>query len=155
MLALVVSVHQVRAEPKFALASWSFPDEYTQGIERFLIYENHTGSWVQVSSGFYYYYDSCVLNWTVGWGIKLLCWTYLNATLTGASTVAQAKLVQRHNVTVTNTMGDTVFSKQNFTYFDYSPLYNGMWKFQYYVVLNFLPVYGEYYTATVTYQISW
>ena len=149
-------IHTVsHTQPKFSLASWTYPDAHGQGIDRFLIYTNHTGSWVEVGSGYYYHYDTCVLNWTVGWCIKLLCYTYMNGTLTGTSTVAQAKLVQRHSVVVTDGMGQTVFSKQNFTYDDYSPLWEGMWGFTYYVVLNFLPTYGQIYTATVSYEVFW
>jgi hypothetical protein len=145
----------MQTQPRFVIASWSYPDAYGQGINRFLLYENHTGSWVQVGTGYYYYFNSTIFNWTVGYCIKLLVYTYLNATLTGASTVAAAKLVQRHNATVTGMAGNVVFSKQNFTYFDYTPLYTGMWGFQYYVILNFLPAWGEYYTATITYDVFW
>jgi hypothetical protein len=155
VLALVVSVHQVRAEPKFAIASWSFPDPYGQGIEGFFIYENSTGSWLIVD-GYSTHDDPNVFNWTVGVAIKLFCYTWFNSTLTGATSGANGKNFQRHSVIVTDLADNTVFSKQNFTYDSVDTgIEPFMWLYGYYVILNFLPAYAEYYTVTVTYEIYW
>lgn len=153
VVALVISVHQVRAEPKFALASWTFPaDAYGQGIYSFYAYSNETGSWVQQYHR--YYYDSSVMNWTAGWFIKLRVFTALNYTLVGISDTDAGKNLQRHNVTVTNSMSEIVFSKQNFTYQGvWTGILSGRYVYSYEVILNFLPVYGEYYTVTIHYDV--
>lgn len=150
---LVVSIPPARA--RFVLASWTFPDQYGQGINDFDVYENSTGSWVNVG-GPTEYDESGIFEW-YGWygSIKLKCWTYFNSTLTEAGSTNEGKLYQRHNVTVTDLNDTIVFSQQNFTYSNVYTEEAPMWIYVYEVVLNFLPETGEYYTVTVVYEIFW
>ena len=155
-LLIVHSNSKVESIPKnktqFALASWTFPDNYGQGIEAFEIYENSTGSWV-LTSGAYGYEDNYNIDIYANGSIKLRCYTWFNSTLTGASDTNDGKNFQQHNVTVIN-MGTTIFSQQNFTWFyDDDSINPPMWYYGYEVVLNFLPLEGQVYTVTVTYEV--
>lgn len=158
-VALVVSVHQVRAEPRFAIASWDYPDEYGQGIYSYGVYENSTGSWIKVNytgSGWVYHdsFDSDVFQWNSTGSIKLRVYTVLNKTTVGVSTSAEGQNFQRHNLTVVD-VRTTVFSKQNFTYYSVMPEGSDRYLYAYDVVLNFLPLDGHYYTVTMTYEVFW
>ena len=148
---LVVSIQPAKAQ--FVIASWDFPDEYGQGIDTITIFGNSTGSWVSV--GNYEYDEVSELEWTASVGIKLDVWTWFNSTLTGAGTTNEGKLLQQHNVIVTQGNGTIVFSQQNFTYSNVYTDADPMWYYLYYVVLNFLPVTGEIYIVAVTYEIWW
>ena len=160
VLFLSITTNKDKAAPikqtaSFALAAWDFPDEYGQGIESFEVFENSSGSWEQVGGG-YGYDETTILEWNVGVAIKLRCYTYFNSTLTGADNIAEGKKYQRHNVSVINIDSTIVFSQQNFTYIDGdSGIDPPLWFYSYEVVLEFLPVEGEYYTVTVGYEIFW
>lgn len=144
-----MSIPPVKA--KFVIASWSYPDEYGQGISSIYVYENSTGAWLQASKEDYD--ESGVLEWDADIAIKLSVWAWFNSTLTGASDSDEGKLYQRHNVSVIS-MGSTVFSQQNFTYYDATTgLYPDLWWYIYEVVLDFLPEWGQTYVATITYEI--
>lgn len=148
---LVASVPPARAQ--FVLASWDYPDQYGQGVRAIAVYENSTGSWV-TAWAFVYYDTSTVIRWNASVGIKLRVWSYFNSTLTGAISGTDGKNYLQHAVTVTNNTGQTVFSQQNFTFYsvdDGAVLY----EYFYDVVLDFLPVNGQVYTATITYEIFW
>jgi hypothetical protein len=146
----------------FVLASWDYPDAYGQGVYGYKIYENSTGSWVQVDSELHTYEETTVWEWGVGVAVELKLYCWFNSTLTGASTFAEGKNLLRHNVTVT-TGSTTVFEQSNFTYAgaagggidgeDESS--DPMWLYYYTVVLNFLPEASTYYVATVTYEVFW
>lgn len=135
----------------FTLASWEYPDSNGQGIWGVYVYENSTGSWVYVAVTEYDDDESYI--WNASVGIKLRVWTMFNSTLTGAGSTAEGQLMQRHNVTVTNRQGDTIFSQANFTYFDVSLAADPIWAYAYDVVLNFLPAALQSYTATITYEV--
>jgi len=155
VLALAPNRQETKTESaKFVLASWSFPDEYGQGIYDFDVYENSTGSWVNVG-GPTEYDESGIFDWEIGVAIQLRTWSYFNSTLTGAADTNEGKLLQRHNVTVTKIGGATVFSQQNFTYSNVYTDEDPMWVYTYLVILDFLPVAGEIYTVTVIYEIWW
>lgn len=149
---------------KFVLSGWSHPDEYGQGIEGFLIYENSTGSWLgwdDPDSGDpeYYTYDDAeehYFEWNVSVFIKLRVVTWLSSTLLGL-TGEEAHHSDgipyfRHNVTVT-TLGQTVFARDNFTYVLGSSEFTPMWLYQYDVILDFVPLEGYTYTVTITYEV--
>lgn len=152
IVALLVTAREVRANPRFVIAGWGELDEYGQGIEAFDIEENSSGTWQSINGPFYND-DPCIFNWSAGVAIKLTCYTWFNSTLTGADSIDNGRLLQRHNVTVTNLADEIVFSKQNFTWYSQSGEFWPMWWYEYYVVLNFLPLYWEYYTVTVTYEV--
>ena len=155
-MMLVVSIPPAKAQ--FILASWDYPDEYGQGVEGFRVYENSTGDWVQV--GYIRYWNS-TLGFTYEWNesiaIKLRCYTTFNSTLVGVDDGQVGRNYLRHNVTVT-TASETVFGQQNFTYYDVTTQSGAgppdqIWVYQYEVVLNFLPMFGITYTATITYEV--
>lgn len=148
---LVVSIPPTRAG--FVLASWDYPDEYGQGIENFELYENSTGSWVQVG-GLYNYTDANIFDWETGVSIKIICFAWFNSTLSPATTTEEGKDFQRHNVTVTQLNGSTVFSQQDFTYVDVDDTTDPpQWLYSYEVILDFIPDAGEYYTVTIIYEV--
>lgn len=147
---LIATPRQTNAQ--FIIASWSFPDEYGQGIYDFDVFENSTGSWQNVG-GPTEYDEENVFDWYTDSSIKIKAWSYFNSTLTGAATTNEGKLYQRHNVTVALVGGSTVFSQQNFTYLDVNTGEAPMWVYSYDVVLNFVPVGGAYYTVVVVYEI--
>lgn len=139
---------------KFILASWDFPDEYGQGIDALTVYENSTGSWLIVG-GFspnVVYNGGAEFNWSVGLGIKIRVFSWLNSTRVGVLSTDQGKNYLRHNVTVTRNNGSTVFSQQNFTYYNAGAVAE-MYEYQYDVILNFFPEVGEIYIATIAYEV--
>ena len=50
---LISTIPPAQASPKFALATWDYPDAYGQGIDSFVLYSNSTGSWVVVDTWYY------------------------------------------------------------------------------------------------------
>lgn len=139
------------ANAQFVIAST--PDEYGQYIYEIDVYENSTGSWLLLDNPWHVDYQGQSLEWTAGIGIKLLCMTWFNSTLTGAATTAEGKLYQRHNVTVTNRADVIIFSQANFTYESVSTSADPMWYYGYSVVLNFLPEPLVSYTVIITYDV--
>jgi len=152
MLLLVVSVPPAKAQ--FVLASSDYPDEYGQGVYAWWVYENSTGAWETVG-GYRTYNDSDLYEWNASVGIKIVYYTWFNSTLTGASDSDDGKNYLQHSVTVVNNTGGTVFSQQHFTYHSVSTANDPMWFYSYYVVLNFLPLGGQIYTVSVTYEVFW
>jgi hypothetical protein len=155
-LSLLALIPQAKAQPKFVIASWDYPDEYGQGIDAFGVYENSTGSWLAVG-GFVpnvAYNEEGSFDWNASLGIKIRVYCLINSTLVGFGSVAEGKLYQQHDVVVTQSNGTVVFSQQNFTYFAGGAI-DEMYEYDYDVVLNFLPDYGEIYTVTITYEIYW
>ena len=152
---LMVSTLSAAQDPEFFLAEWDYPDEYGQGIRGVRTYENSTGSWVH----FYYcHYDDTydTYEWNVSVAVKLEVHSMINSTRVGATTDDEGKLYQRHHVLVQSSNGTTIFSQQNFTFIDVdNSTYAPLWLYRYEVVLEFLPELGEFYTATVTYEIFW
>ena len=144
------------AEAQFTVANWSYPDNDGQGIEGFSLYENSTGSWVQVG-GYYSYGNTTAVEWTAGVAVKIYMDCWVNRTVIGQADgdTSTGPYYIRHNVTVTNRQGDTIFSKANFTYESYlgDAASGVLWNYRYYVVLNFLPAATQAYTATVTYEV--
>ena len=161
-IVLILGVFLTRlpqTKAQFIIASWSFPDEYGQGIDGIRFYENSTGSWLDApyyldGGVFYYlhyYQTGYTLNWSSGVGIKLRVYTVFNSTLTGAIDEADGQNYQRHNVVV-RSGGITIFSQQNFTYYDVESV-TEMWWYKYDVILGFIPADGQIYTVAVTYEI--
>lgn len=144
----------------FVLSSWDYPDDYGQGVYGYKLYENSTGSWVQIDSELHTYEETTVWEWEVGVAIELKLYCWFNSTLTGATTYAEGAALIRHNVTVT-TSTETIFTQANFTYAGAAAGGEAgadegndpMWLYYYTVVLNFLPEASTYYVATVTYEV--
>ena len=165
MIVTVLSVLLI-ATPKtisaqFVLSEWDYPDEYGQGIEGFLIYENSTGDWElwqnDDASGPYYEHDDTqahYFQWNASVFIKLRVITMLNSTLLGLGThYSEGIPFIRHNVTVT-TLDETKFSQANFTFvIADDDTYAPMWWYTYDVILDFVPLEGYTYTVTITYEV--
>lgn len=150
-----------KIEPKttFTLASWTYPDDYGQGIVSFSCYTNVTGSWVVVNeAGRNYLSSSNVIEWNASAFIKLFVTTSLNKTLLSLNSTALGKNYLRHNITVTDQLGAEVFSAENFTYYNVSYDSEYAVDLYYYVhtiILDFEPRVGEYYTVLMTCEIYW
>ena len=154
-MMLIVPIQPAKAQ--FVLASWAFPDEYGQGVDKISVYSNQTGSWVLANwagDASRDYDESSEFDWNASIFIRLNVWTWFNSTLTGAPSWEEGKKYQRHSVTVNTNNGTQIFSQQNFTFASCFPAINPpLWYYEYKVVLNFLPVSGEIYTVTIDYEI--
>jgi len=148
-LLLVVPVQPVKAQ--FVIASWDYPDEYSQGIQQIRVNENSTGSWVLFDIRTYANESNSYI-WEEGVGIQLYVWVWLNSTFTGASDLADGRNYHQCSVSVTQASGSVVFSQQNFTFQDEND-YDDMYLYEYNIILNFIPQEGELYTITVTYEV--
>ena len=149
---LVTSIPQAKAQ--FVLASWTYPDQYGQGIESFELFENSTGSWSQIG-GSYLYDEANIFQWEGHYGsIKIRCYTWFNSTLAEVGSTNEGKLSQRHNVSVTQFNGSVVFSQQNFTYVSADDgIDPPLWLYGYDVILDFTLALDEYYTVTINYEV--
>ena len=150
----VSTIPQAQANPRFIISSWAYPDEYGQGIDAFTVYENSTGSWLQLDGvdPTVEPTDSTVFEWNVSLGIRLRLDTIYNNELVGADNITDGENYHRYNVTVTRFNGTVVFSQTNFTYFN-SWADGSLYLYSYTVILDFVPLEGEVYTATVTYEV--
>lgn len=140
------------AKAQFVLAGYEYPDDFGQGIERVIIYENSTGSWVFVQN--YDYDDSqLTLEWAAGPAIKLRVYSWANGTLVGAGSANEAKNYFKHNVSVVDVHSAVMFEKQNFTYYDHFEEASPMWLYFYDVVIDFIPISGQTYYVTIFYEV--
>ena len=157
---------EVSKEPaKFVLAGWSYPDEYGQGIYMFRFYENSTGSWVAAPwyyvggelDGLTFYslhsYDPYALNWSSGVSMKIRVYTTLNQTLVGVASTAEGQNYLRHNVNVASGSNSSIFSQQNFTYYDATDTTGYNYAYVYDVILDFIPAEFSTYVITVNYEV--
>jgi hypothetical protein len=158
-IVLILGVFLARppqTNAQFVIAAWEYPDEHGQGIDFINIYENTTGSWVLVSHPSYGNSiepdETAIFNWTTSMIMKIRCGVTLNATVTGASSVADGKNFLRHSVVISSA-GTIVFSQQNFTYQSGNDL--GLYWYDYDCIFEFLPIAGQIYTVIVTYEIFW
>lgn len=143
-----------QAKAQFVLSSWDYPDEYGQGIQYISVYENSTGAWVLVDT--IYYDDTLTFEWNASIGIYISVAAWFNSTLVGASDNVTGRNYLRHNVTVTDLSDNVVFAQANFTYSTVNTFLNPpLWRYSYYVILDFLPEYAQVYTVTVTYEVFW
>jgi len=142
----------------FVLSAWDYPDEYGQGIEGFEIFENSSGDWELIPAPSYFTSDEeCYFEWNVSLFIKLRVVTWLSSTLLGLTGEEDDDddgiPYFRHNITVT-TLGETVFSQDNFTYVDGDDSIDPpMWLYQYDIILDFVPREGYTYTVIITYEV--
>jgi len=83
--------------------------------------------------------------------LAVFCW--LNGTYAGISSEAEGKTVIQHNVSVACSNGTVIFSQQNFTFNIGMDGYAPMYFYRYDVILDFVPVSGQVYTATVIYEV--
>ena len=152
---LLVATPQKARSARFVLASWSYPDEYGQGVEKVSVEINTTGSWLPAQpDSTKYYYESGVWNWTQGSSIKLTIWTWFNSTLVGLTDWEDGVDYQRHTITVTNDFNEVVFSQENITFDGCFPAIDPpMWYYYYSVIIDILPIGGVTYRPVVSYEI--
>lgn len=152
---MLFALPRAKANPhfQFALASWSYPDDYGQGIHTWYAQSNRTGSWVTIEAK-NYLQDETPIEWNVSQAIRMLVTASMNRTLLGLNDTDIGKRYIQHDVTVTDQFGSTVFSQQNFT-FNYVLVDVDIYWYQYYVILDFLPLEAEFYTVTINCEIYW
>jgi len=151
-MMLVVSIPPAKAQ--FVLASWDYPDEYGQGIETIYLYQNISGDFVAFTGSPFSSSSNTVytIEVTGNLWIKTVCW--FNRTQAGIPNIlSQGLNLIRHNIIVTQFNGTVVFSQENFTKTASSQAGDPLWWLQYEVVLDFIPEYGEVYTAIITYEV--
>lgn len=156
-LLLVVTPQARGVQFYISTDGWDYPDAYDQGIHTWYAQSNRTGSWVTYEA--HNYLESYgAVEWNVSQTIRMVVWCSVNYTLLGLSDtdahlIAGRNYIQ-HNVSVVDQFGTNVFTQQNFT-FDYNESYSGIFWYRHYVILDFVPIEGEYYTVTLRCQIYW
>ena len=78
---------------------------------------------------------------------------YLNSTLCGINDINDGPSLIRYTLAVTNTSDSIVFYQENFTLTYQTDYDDPLYFYQYEVFTDFVPVAGEVYTATVTYEV--
>ena len=164
ILTLVVAYRVSRAEPipatnttnsQFVLASWSYPDdEYGQGILSVFVYENSTGSWVEIPESHFDPDDPSSATVNGSLALKVGVFYVINHTLFGLGGVNDAKLIIRGSVEML-CLGESVFFQQNLTYYDSGNVGATCWWLGYEAVIDFILVAGDTYTVELTYDIYW
>lgn len=140
--------------------SWSYPDEYGQGIRNMGIEQYTNATWVPVnipSPPRGYYYDPNMFEITNGEGSNGSLWIavqcYLNSTLCDITDINDGPALIRHTITITNTSKAIVFYQENFTLTYQTDFDDPLYFYQYDVYTDFVPVSGEIYTATIIYEV--
>lgn len=142
-----------KANVEFNIASWSYPDEYGQGIYQIKVEDNETGSWLPTPpDATRNYTESLEYNVSAGYALKLSIYSWLNSTLVGCSSMSEGQLYQRHNVTLRLWNGVVLFTQENFTYFN-SYISGVMYHYAYYVILDFITELFTNYIAVISYEI--
>ena len=153
--SMLILVPVQPAQAQFVIASWDFPDEYSQGIWKITVLENSTGSWLYTNSKFYN--QSHLYDWEASVGIGLYVYTWLNSTLVNVVDHDIGKNYQHVDVNVSTFTETDVFSEQNITCVFTQEGGFGfpahMWLYTNSVILNFLPEQGQLYTVTITYEV--
>ena len=135
-------------------ASWSYPDEYGQGIQYLSVY-NSTGDWIDtigynVTGSWLYEQD--VFEIPSNETLTIAVYSWLNRTYLGLSDFEQGKNVLRHSIIVSYP-SVTVFTQQNFTYATGTDANDPMYFYKYNITLSCFNVYGTIYTVDVIYEI--
>jgi len=150
----IATIPEARAQPKFIIASWSYPDEYGQGLYQIEVDENSTGAWVEYGEGgFYEAGDSLLFTWNASVGIRLVVYTRLNSTFTGIPDKDSWGPYQRLNVTMAQNNGTVVFSQENITTFYTSSAFGEIYRYGFMFVLEYLPLMNMIYKVTITYEV--
>lgn len=151
---LVVAIPQVKANPQFVLAyDYILPDGNGVSQISVLIDGVQNGTMYYASDPYPTYTADNPKDIDVGVNLTLIVRSWVNATFCDIATYAEGYNIIRHSIVVTCTNGTTVFSQQNFTYWSGTDYYDPMFHYEYWVYLDFVPTYGEVYTATVVYEL--
>lgn len=152
---------EVKVEnPKFIISSWSFPDEYGQGIYGFFVGDNYTGVFLWNSgrwSGALTISDNDTVfesdsNVYLGLDVRV----FLNYTLLGLTDPDDFDLGINYfklNITVM-CLHEIVFSQQNFTYDALGgKIETGIWWYSEEVIFDFIMQNGQIYEVNITYEV--
>ena len=157
MVSLLVTATPTTSRPqpttaRFVLSSWDYPDEYGQGIEYVKVYQNGTGSYVELSESPINPTDDAELEVDSDGFLQIRVLTWLNKTYCGIANIGAAYAIFRHSINVT-LQGENVFSQQNFTKISASGAGDPLFWFYYQVIIDFLPISGRTYVATIEYDL--
>lgn len=149
-----VSIKQSTAQFVLAVDSWSYPDEYGQGLQRVdIVFANGTTYDV---CGWFYPYETFTNfesdEWFFNTSMIVSVGTWLNSTLVGVATLEDGLNYIRHSITV-SILGETVFSQQNFTYDTGLDAAAPMYYYAHNITLNCFNTYGAIYEITVDYEV--
>ena len=137
----------------FVLSGWDYPDSYGQGIYYLAVYGNSTGSWVWESPTVYSTDPTITFSWNSSVGIKIRVYTWLNNTLVGADDIADGRNYHRHTISVVDELDNSIWGKNNITYYLDEDTQDPMYFYAYEVILGFVPQSGKTYTTSILYEI--
>ena len=135
-------------------ASWSYPDEYGQGIQYLSVY-NSTGDWIDtigynVTGSWLYEQDVFEIPFNETLTIAVYSW--LNKTQLGLSSFEDGKNFLRHSITVSYP-STTVFTQQNFTYETGTDANDPMYFYKHNITLSCFNTHGVIYTVETALEI--
>ena len=139
---------------RFVLASWSYPDEYGQGIEAIRAYQYLDGGWVAIDGGFDVgNTESTTFNISESGPLNLTLKCWLNNTLVRADDLTDGLNYIRLSVIVSTPSNSSIFSQYNFSLQSSTDALDPMFYYQFWVTLDFAPVESTTYRAVVTCEI--
>lgn len=153
---LLVMAPQSKAQcTMFITASTWEMDDYGQGLQTWYAESNATGSWVVIAWATYTNTSYDPIRWNASQAIRIRVQCVLNSTLLGLSALSQGLNYLQHNISVVDQFDAVVFSQQNFTFYYNATGYpdSAMYIYQHTVILDFSPLEGEFYTATLVTEI--
>jgi hypothetical protein len=162
LIALVILSIAVTASPispipephaKFSISTWTYPDQYGQGIFAVSFWGNSSGSWENIV-GFNNVTTPNSFVWNASVGMTILVVNTYNWTLNDINSTAAAEAYTRNDILIVDQFGTTTFSQQNLTlytcFFEGAEYYGGTRYFvEYNVTLPFLPLDGYTYAVTI------
>ena len=148
---------------QFIISSWSYPDEYGQGVYGVTPYQNSTGSFLAIKNpdtGIDFCYSenatTYYLNFTDNTALRFDARVTLNYTKLGLSHPADIDL-GRNYIRVNLEMflaSESVFSLQNMTFDNLDGLSEtGIWWYAYVDTVNVILVAGQIYTVAITLEV--
>ena len=156
-------IQPAKANPKFVLSTWDFPDEYGQGIYGFFFDENSTGVFIPVGGPIILSTNDSIFEFDAGFALGMDVRVNVNYTLLGLEEPDPEDPLSieyhpalnyiRLNVTVT-AVSEIVFSQSNITYDELGgDTGDGVWYYSYVVEFDFINVAGTVYVITLTYEV--
>lgn len=166
LIALILALPVQHAKAQFVLA-WDYDSEsgngfdydaYGQGFYMFSIFENGSspsGSWTNVGA-IHYFNQTQSFNWTVGYGLRIDYYIWMNSTLTGATDLTDGQDYIRLNITVLGLAGTELESQEDLSVFYQSSFWDAeMWLYGYQFIMNLIPSEGQILRITSTLEIYW
>ena len=161
LMMLILPIRSAKAQ--FVLSSWSFPDEYGQGIYRIRVKENSTGAFLDIPNPVlgYWYHDNASnvrLNHSTTTALFFAVSVYFNYTKMGLEHPGDNQ-VARNLFKITIEMKLSLYDEvswpqQNMTYDTFlGQVEEGIWAYTYTCLVEVLLVAGEIYTVVITYEI--